>query len=126
VDIDSLTEQEQFSLVVLLKALITADGVVSPAENIEISHIARKLDPHLFKRAEHIAFNGREGIQSFLKTVSRQYARDVIYEILLQVAKADGIQDAETRILDDVVEAWDVVVVGGHEADIEQERPDSG
>ena len=112
--IDSLTEQEQFSLVVLLKALITADGQVSQAENIEISHVARRLDPGLFRRAETIVFTGRSGLKSFLRTVTRQYARDCIYDILLEVAQADGIQAEESQILDDVADAWDIVVVTGH------------
>jgi len=114
--LESLTEQEQFSLIVLLKALITSDGNVSAAENIEVSHIARRVDPSLFKRAETVVFNGIEGLKSFLGTVERQYARDCIYDELLSVAKSDGIQKQESRILDVVAETWDIVVVGSHES----------
>jgi uncharacterized tellurite resistance protein B-like protein len=117
VGVESLDEQEQLSLVVLLKAIVTADGTVSPEEGVELSMVARQLDPQVFQRADAILFNGREGLRSFLRTVTRQDARDIIYDTMLHVAKADGIDLDEAAILDDVVEAWDIVVLENHRSE---------
>ena len=112
--VDGLSEREQLSLVVLLKALITSDGSVSTAENMEVSLLAGRLDSELFRRAESIKLRTPQERLTFLNTVARQYARDVIYDVLCDVARADGIQPQETVFLDELSNAWDIVVVEGH------------
>ena len=114
--IESLAEHEQLSLAVLIKALVTADGQVSQEEAIELSLVARSLEPEIFMRAESIVLSDQESFLDFLETVGRQEARDIMYDTLLQLAKADGIQVQETAFLDAVAEAWNIVVVEGHEA----------
>jgi hypothetical protein len=115
VSIESLAEHEQLSLAVLIKVLVTSDGQVTQEEAVELSLVARLLDPEIFSRAESILLSDRESFLDFLETVGRQEARDIIYDTLLQLAKADGIQVQETAFLDDVAEAWNIVVVEGHD-----------
>ena len=113
--LESLAEHEQISLAVLIKTLVTADGKVTKDEALELSLVVRYLSPEIFQRADTIALNDPESLKRFLSTVERQDARDIIYDALLQLAKADGIQAEETAILNQVAEAWDIVVIEGHE-----------
>lgn len=116
-NLDGLTLPEQVAFAVLLKALVTADGAVSREEGMTLSEAARLLGAGVFQRAEAVRLDDEDALASFLGTVTRQDARDRIYDALLEVARADGIQAPESRVLDLVAARWDIVVVEGHGAD---------
>lgn len=113
-DVESLTMPERVALVVLLKHLVTADKQVSRDEAVVLSQVVQRVGGDAFKAAESVKLADNTAMTSFLKTVTRQMARDIIYDALLAAAKADEIQAEETAILDLVAETWDVVVTESH------------
>ena len=81
-----------------------------------MSQVARHVGGDVMRAADGVRIADAASLESFLGTVTRQMARDVIYDTLLEVAKADQIQAEESAILDRVVAAWDVVTMESHEA----------
>lgn len=116
-DVGSLTTPEKVALVVLLKHLVTADHQVSRDEAVALSQVVQRVGPEAFRAADSVRLTDEASVTSFLRTVTRQMARDIIYEALLEAAKADDIQAEETSLLDLVADAWDIVVTESHSSE---------
>jgi len=106
---------ERVALVVLLKHIVTADKQVSRNEAVALSQVAGKVGPDAFRAADSVKLTDEASVKAFLKTVDRQGARDAIYDVLLEAAKADDIQAEETQMLDLVAAEWDVVTLESHD-----------
>ena len=113
-ELDSLTVAESVSLAVLLKALVTGDGVISDEENAWLAKVALEMSAQVFQQAEAIRLDGDAAVVQFLATVERPLAQNIIYDALMTVAKSDGFTSSETRLLDLVAQTWDIVVVESH------------
>lgn len=116
-DVQALTHPERVALVVLLKQLVTADEQVSAEEAMAMSDIARQVGPDVMRAADGVRLTDAARVASFLGTVTRPMAREIIYDTLVEVAKADRIQGEEAALLDQIVAAWDVVSLEGHAPD---------
>ena len=114
-DLDSLTTSEAVAFAVLLRALLAADGELSEEERPWLSAAATAIGAAVFRQAESIDVSGEARFVGFLGTVTRPLARNIIYDALLAAAQADGIQAEETRLLDAVAHAWDIVTLESHE-----------
>jgi uncharacterized tellurite resistance protein B-like protein len=113
-DVEALTHPERVALVVLLKQLVTADKQVSAPEAMALNDIARQVGPDVMRAADAVRLTDPARVSSFLTTVARPMAREIIYDALLEVAKADQIQGEEAALLDQIVAAWDVVALESH------------
>ncbi len=113
-DVGALSTPERVALVVLLKRLVTADDQVSREEAIALSQVAQRVGPEAFRAADSVTLSDQASVLGFLKSVDRQMARDIIYDVLLEAAKADDIQAEETALLDLVATSWNVVTTESH------------
>ncbi len=104
-----LTHPEKVALVVLMKALVLADAQLSRDEGIHLSALASRVGPEVFKAADQVKLQGEAGVASFLTTVARREAQQLIYDELRVAAGVDAVAPEEQRLLDLLVDGWDVV-----------------
>jgi len=107
--ISELTWTEATALVGLLRDLVQADDVYSKEEQGAIADVARQMGRREFNEAVARAreqFKTRSDLKAYLKTVDRKEARELIFEVALDVAEADGLTADEQKPLDWLASWW--------------------
>ena len=104
-----LHEHEALVLVALVRQLVVADGVVTVAELAQMHELGQRLGVATYARmagqmAEHPATDAH--VLTLASTVVREEARVAILRLLDDVAGADGLDDAETALLDQLRLTW--------------------
>ncbi|HEY4187571.1 MAG TPA: hypothetical protein VGP07_21015 [Polyangia bacterium] len=112
-ELEDLNDDETTALVGLVKAVVLADGKVTPDEMEEVDEIVAALGEESYQRHLDLfesRFPDEESFQKFLKTITRQDARDLIYGTVLSGAAADAIEGGESELLSWLATAWNIEV----------------
>ncbi len=108
--LDDLEPHERLAFAGLVRMMVRADGVLSPAESAALSTLAREVGSMRFWRCmteAQQALPDMEDLSDAARNVERQPIREWIYEVLLGMAAADGnIGDSEGRMLDWLRALW--------------------
>ena len=110
-DMKDLTPEEDLALMGLLKAVIQADKHMSFEERRELSAVAAGLGGQRFhERVEEAkrVFHTLSDIKTYAKKIERQPARQLIFNLVRDMAKRDEVISEEEDLLAWLAETWDV------------------
>lgn len=110
-DPNQLTRPERMALVGLLKLIIQADEEFSKEEGKELNRIAERLGWEAWNESKQQAmaeFRSLDDVKAFAKTITRQPARELIYDMLLDVALPGSVVPQEKQALDWLAELWEI------------------
>lgn len=110
-DITDLTVEEDLALVGLLREIIQADDEYTAEERASIRTLRGQLGADRFDRAIEVAkerFRSRADVKAHAKTIERQEARRLIYTVLEEVAKSDGLDKSEEKPLAWLASWWNL------------------
>jgi hypothetical protein len=108
-ELNQLTAEEQVALVALLEFVIEANGRVSEEEADCIDAVVGVIGEDAYRQAAAEVdrrFAGEEELRVFLLTITRQEARELIYETALQAATGDAIDAHESQLLEWLAGVW--------------------
>jgi len=112
-ELNELTREEQVALVALLELVIESDAGVSESEAEQIDRIVDKIGEDAYRSAAEEAddrFQDEDDLKAFLPTITRQDARECIYEAILEAAIPDAIGVRESELLEWLAQQWNVAV----------------
>jgi hypothetical protein len=103
-----LEHHEQVALLALLGLMARLDGQVSGDEVELLNRILGELGPDAFEKAAHEAAQlpDAEAILLSAGLVTRQEAREVLFELLFDMATRESIVEREAVVLDWLTETW--------------------
>jgi uncharacterized tellurite resistance protein B-like protein len=108
--IEELTESERGVLYALLAHLAEADDHIDPSEVLALDDVAEILGvTDLSERLmrARAASRTREDLLVLVGQVTREEARVAIRGVLLRLAQADGLEQAEeNELIEQVLAAW--------------------
>jgi uncharacterized tellurite resistance protein B-like protein len=110
-EIRDLTPEENLALVGLLKLVIQADKLYSRKESAELKRVAGLMGTEVFHRTveeARLKFTTLADVETFAATITRQVAREQIYNVVLEMARVDGIPPAEQGSLDWLARLWNI------------------
>ncbi|MEC7523266.1 MAG: hypothetical protein VYE22_25525 [Myxococcota bacterium] len=103
-----MTPAEWLALGGLVRLMLQADGKVTLRENAAVGDLAIRLGAELWTalvRAE-MELPNAERVRAHAATVARPEIRSLIRDALEELARADGMDDAERELLEWLDEAW--------------------
>ena len=112
-ELDDLNQDERTALVGLMKVVVMSDGDVSEDEAEHVEMIAEALGEKAYQTTLdtfEARFPDVESFKTFLRSIARQDARDLIFATVLEAAEENGLEDAETEMLDWLASAWNVEI----------------
>jgi hypothetical protein len=112
-NVTSLTPDEKLALVALLKRFVSEDGEVSDDEVDAIGSVSAALGADEYRRLVDEAdarLAGDDEMRTFLESITRQEARDTIYEIVFEAAAGEALQGLEPDMLDWLAETWGIQI----------------
>ena len=115
-----LTHDERIALAALMEISMMANGHLSEQETAQVDEVANELGEEAFRALLDEAetrFPDRKGLQDFLKTISRQEAREFVYETVLTDALTDLLPHSEAEFLDWLAQEWRIPMVVEGEAE---------
>jgi len=107
-EISELTPEEDIALVGLLREVVQADETYSDEEKQSIHSLRAIMGDVRFQQAMKGAdrFGSRAELKDFVKKIDRQEARQLIYDVLHQVAESDGLDTSEEKPLRWLASWW--------------------
>ncbi len=112
-NIHTLNPDEKLALVALLKRLVSEDGEVSEEEVDAIGSVSMALGADEYRRLVDEAdarLGGDAEMRAFLQSITRQEARETIYEIAFEAAASEALQPLEADMFDWLAEAWSIEI----------------
>jgi hypothetical protein len=112
-ELADLNKDEQIALAGLLEFVVLASGHVTEDEENEIDAIVEAIGEDNYRVAvEQVdkRFADEEALRTFLKTIDRQEAREVIYGTIIEAAMTDTVEGRENALLGWLAETWKVEV----------------
>ena len=112
-ELEDLNEDEKTALVGLVKAIVLADGKVSEDEIEEVDQIVAALGEESYQHHMDLfesRFTDELAFQKFLRTITRQDARELIYGTVLSGAAADAIEGGESDLLSWLATTWNIEI----------------
>jgi hypothetical protein len=106
-----LHPDEQLALVALSRAIVRADGVVSPTEGRMVARMALALGETTYRQTFARAvesFPDEPALKRFLESVHRPEARQLIFDTILDLAVSDELSPAEVPLLRWLEETWQI------------------
>ncbi|MBC8133782.1 MAG: hypothetical protein H7X95_12430 [Deltaproteobacteria bacterium] len=122
-DLSQLDVNERGALVALTKAVILSDQKVSDDEQEAVAQISSALGEDSYRSLLDIMdrqMPDEESLKSFLLTITRQHARELIYGVVLEAATAGGVGGDEPELLSWLEKNWNLKITV---ADSPQELP---
>jgi hypothetical protein len=122
-ELRDLNPDERIALVALIKTAALADHGVSPEEEDALADIIDDLGEDAYRGAFEVAdskFEDEDDLKTFLQTVKRQEARELIYGTILDLTMSDAVTGHESPLLRWLASTWNV------EATIESSPDDGG
>ncbi len=110
-----LTNDERLALVGFLKIIIQADKDFSDEEAAELNKVAKEMGVPEFKEAVAQAkkmFVKVADIKEYALKIERQPARNLIFNILHEVALPGEIVPEEAMVLEWLAKKWDIHTFG--------------
>jgi hypothetical protein len=115
-ELRDLNPDERIALAALLEFVVMASGHVTEDEEREIDAIVDELGEDEYRKAvEEVdrRFPDEEAARKFLKSITRQEARELVYGAVLDAAMTDTIEGRESQMLDWIAKEWDIKVEFG-------------
>lgn len=112
-ELQDLTHDERVALVALVEVVAGSDASVSDDEQDQIAQIAAAFGDEAYRELANEAderFADEEALKTFLGTVQRQEARELIYGTVLAAALPEVIDTHESSLLGWLATAWKVTV----------------
>jgi hypothetical protein len=112
-ELEELSHDERLALVALLELVIASDRDVAREELALIKRVMRELGAAEYRALVAEAderFPNDDAAKKFLLTVTRQEARELIYEIALEAAMVHGMLGHESELLTWLKAKWDIPV----------------
>ena len=112
-ELRDLNSDEKIALAALLEFVVLASGHVTEDEEREIDDIVEELGEDAYRKAvEEVdrRFSDEEAAKTFLKTITRPEARELIYGAVIDAAMADTMEGHESKMLEWVGKEWDIEV----------------
>lgn len=110
-NVAELEEHEALALVVLAKAMIHSDGIVSKNEMLDLMSLAEVFGMERFNAlldASKDTYKDGPAVVKMAGTVERYDARVLIFVLLEELAKGDGTDSVEQRFLNDLQAFWEL------------------
>ena len=110
-EIGELNRDERVALMGLLKLMIQADSEMSDEEGRELNRIAAMMGPELWKETKKAAMESlknADDIRQQASRVTRPAARQLIYDLVFDMALPGSVVDSEKQELDWLVELWEI------------------
>jgi hypothetical protein len=112
-ELADLDKDEQLALAGLLEYVVLASGHVTADEQNEIDTIVEALGEDKYRVAveevDH-RFPDEASLRTFLGTIARQEAREIIYGTVIEAAMTDTVEGRESALLDWLAETWKIEV----------------
>ena len=112
-EIADLNKDEQIALAGLLEFVILASGQMTEDETREIDAIIEAIGEDSYQAAVDEVdkrFPDEQALRTFLSTIERQEAREVIYGSVIEAAIKDAVEGRESGLLEWLAEEWKVEV----------------
>jgi hypothetical protein len=112
-ELADLNQNEQIALAGLLEFVVLASGHVTEDEQNEIDAIVEALGEEKYRKAvEEVdkRFSDEKTLRTFLSSIDRQDARELIYGVVFEAAMTDTVEGRESALLDWLADEWDVEV----------------
>jgi uncharacterized tellurite resistance protein B-like protein len=107
----SLEPKERLALVALLRELVVADRTASEEEAEGYAAVVEALGRDAYRSALDVAdkrFELESDLKTFLQSIRRQEAREILYAIVMDVCMADSISPQEAPLLEWLAEVWKI------------------
>ncbi len=111
IELNELTSDEELVLIGLLKAVIQADRQLSLEEDEQLERVARAVGEQRFRERvseARRAFSTLDDIKRHALRLQRQPARQLIFNMVQEMAKQDGLIPEEEEVLAWLAESWEV------------------
>jgi DNA-directed RNA polymerase specialized sigma24 family protein len=112
-ELSDLNQDERIALVGLMQMVVLSDANVSDEEMESVDELVDAFGEDGYQEALD-AFEQRipneDAFKTFLRTITRQDARDLIFGTVLEGAGAEAVEDQEAEILDWLAKTWNVTV----------------
>jgi hypothetical protein len=112
-ELAELNKDEQIALAGLLEFVVLASGHVTEDEEKELDTIIESLGEEAYRAAvEEVdkRFEDEKTLRTFLSTIVRQEAREIIYGTVIDAAMADTVEGRESALLDWLADEWKIEV----------------
>lgn len=112
-ELTDLSHDERLALVALIEAVIGSDATVSDEEASHISRLAAAFGDDAYRALAAEAderFEDEAALKSFLTTLTRPEARELIYGTVLDAALPDVIDRHESSLLGWLATEWGITV----------------
>jgi len=112
-ELSDLTREERVALAALLELVVESNATVSDDELEEVRHVVNAIGDAAYAEAADEAaarFHDEADVKTFLPSITRQEARELIYGAVLEAALPDAMSAHESAILNWLGKAWGIVV----------------
>jgi hypothetical protein len=112
-ELADLNKDEQIALAGLLEFVVLASGHVTEDEEHEIAAIVEALGDEPYRVAvEEVdkRFPDEQALRTFLSSIERQEAREIIYGTVTEAAMTDTVEGRESALLEWLAKEWNVEV----------------
>jgi uncharacterized tellurite resistance protein B-like protein len=113
--LSDLHPDERLALVALSRAVVRADGQVTPTEGRMVARIALALGEATYRQAFAQAvesFPDQAALERFLASIQRQEARQLIFDTMLDLAVSDDLSPTEVPLLRWLEATWQISYAG--------------
>ena len=112
-ELQDLSHDERLALVALMEWVVKSDVRFVEDEAERLRGVVGALGEDTYQAlADEVfeRFANDEDLEAFLPSITRQEARDLIYETVLEVAMADAIDVRESDMLDRLRKLWGIEI----------------
>lgn len=110
-EVSELTHEERLALVGLMKAVIQADRIYSDEESEELRKVAKLFGKEQFQQTVAEArelFRTLSDIKDYAVRVERPEARELMFELLDDLAQQDDLVQEERELLGWLSRQWEI------------------
>jgi hypothetical protein len=112
-DLRDLDPDERTALIGLMKLLVMSDGNVSEEELEHVEQLVDAFGEEGYRQTLDTfesRFADQDAFRQFLRAISRQEARDLIFGTVLEGAGAEAVEGPEAELIDWLARAWNVKI----------------
>jgi hypothetical protein len=112
-ELADLNKDEQVALAGLLEFVVLASGHVTEDEQHDIEAIVEAIGDAPYRKAVDEVdkrFPDEQALRTFLSSIGRQEAREIIYGTVTEAAMTDTVEGRESALLEWLAKEWNVEV----------------
>lgn len=109
--LSELNTDERLALMGLLKMVIQADQEVTPEEVEQLNRLAEDMGAELWRASRSEAarrFPTLNEVRLFVPTIENQQARELIFQVIKDMAGAERIVPLEQSVLNWLARVWNI------------------